>query len=148
MPKSLCSYVKRGSRLGAFCYSTSSVTINGENGKIIALAYSANISGYQAARDLVEIFRDTEGTDNGITLCGGLPVSMECCPPRNSRQKGGKKKAADPITVFSRNTILANHQYFCDNFKVIKLRGLTKAIFNRKSRTNAIVNYKHLDAEL
>ena len=143
LPKSLRSSVHRSARLGALCYSTSSATINGENGKIIALAYAANVSGYQAALDLFEIFRDTEGTDSGITLCGGLPVSMECFPPRNGRQKGTKKKS-DAITVFSRTTVLANHEYCNENFKVIDIKGLTKAIFNRKSRTNAIVNYKPL----
>jgi hypothetical protein len=129
------------------CYSSSSILIDGKYGKAIALAYAANVSGYQAALDLVEIFRDTKGTDSSITLCGVIPVSaMEYFPQCNVRQnRVGKKKALDPVTNFAKTTILANHRHCRENYKAIGLKGLTKVIFNSKSRTNSIVNCKHLD---
>jgi hypothetical protein len=139
LPKSLERWIDRGERLGLLVYSSSSVKVDGSWGKAIAVAYAATIKGYEAAIDFVTEFKEAI-----LTLCNGAKVSIHCFPSRS--QAKGQRKQTEPITNFSRTSILNNHRHCTEQFKVLQLDSLTSDIMNRAMLNNLTVSCKHLKA--
>ena len=137
LPKILDRPIDRGERLGLVLY-TSSTKVAGGYGQTIAVAYAPTIPGYKSAVSLVQAFKGKV-----LTIYGGLPVTVEPFPPRDS--PNGSRKQNDHIVNFARTSILSNNKVCSEAYTTVMLDdGVTNAIAQSRTRINMHVQYKHI----